>query len=317
MFGFPRTLQAVAALVALGGFVSPAAAQDETAVFRSDSRLVVLHATVLDKDGHLATNLPQSAFRVFENGVEQRVTIFKREDAPVSIGLVIDDSGSMVKKRERVAAAALALVQASNPDDEVFILHFNEKPYLDSDFTSDVKRLQRGLDMAESHGTTALFDAMRLAIEHINRKARTDKKVLLVVSDGEDNTSAVGCDFVVKNAQQSGVLIYAVGLLSDVDDAETARAKRDLDDMTVSTGGQAYYLKDAASASQTAREIAHDIRSQYTLAYSPSHQELDGAYRGIRVLAAGPNEPIVRTRGGYWARATAPAKNAGLDAPAR
>ncbi len=299
----------IAALVSLSCLAMPAAAQDDATVFRSDSRLVVLHATVLDKDGHVVTNLPESAFQVFENGVEQQVKVFKREDAPVSIGLVIDDSGSMAAKRERVAAAAVALVQASHPDDEVFVMHFNEKAYLDSDFTSDVKRLQRGLDMAESRGTTALFDAMRLAIEHMNRKARTDKKVLVVVSDGEDNTSSVDRDFIVKNAQQAGVLVYAIGLLSDTSDAETARAKHDLDAMTDATGGKAYYLKDASTASQTAREIAHDIRNQYTIAYSPLDQEMDGTYRKIRVAAAGPNQPVVRTRSGYWASATRSAKN--------
>ena len=280
----------------------PLAAQDPPpTVFRSDSRLVVLHATVLDADGRLVTNLQQSAFHVLENGVEQEVKIFRREDAPVSIGLIIDDSGSMTNKRDRVAAAALALVEASHPDDEAFVLHFNEKTYLDLDFTHDHKRLGEGLAKLDSRGTTAMRDAVRLAIEHLQRKAAEDKKVLILITDGEDNTSVIGQDYVIRAAQQSGVLIYAIGLLSEIDDQQTHRAQRDLDALTQATGGQSYYLKDSSEADRTALDIAHNIRNQYTLAYSPTNQVLDGMYRRILVKATGPAPLTVLTRAGYWA----------------
>jgi len=280
----------------------PLAAQDPPpTVFRSDSRLVVLHATVLDADGRLVTNLQQGAFHVLENGVEQEVKVFRREDAPVSIGLVIDDSGSMTNKRDRVAAAALALVEASHPDDEVFVVHFNEKAYMDLDFTHDRKRLGEGLAKLDSRGTTAMRDAVRLAIEHLQRKAAEDKKVLILITDGEDNTSVIGQDYVIRAAQQSGVLIYAIGLLSEIDDQQTHRAQRDLDALTQATGGQSYYLKDASEADRTALDIAHNIRNQYTLAYSPTNQVLDGMYRRILVKASGPAPMTVLTRAGYWA----------------
>ena len=280
----------------------PLAAQDPPpTVFRSDSRLVVLHATVLDADGRLGTNLQQGAFHVLENGVEQEVKVFRREDAPVSIGLVIDDSGSMTNKRDRVAAAALALVEASHPDDEVFVVHFNEKAYMDLDFTHDRKRLGEGLAKLDSRGTTAMRDAVRLAIEHLQRKAAEDKKVLILITDGEDNTSVIGQDYVIRAAQQSGVLIYAIGLLSEIDDQQTHRAQRDLDALTQATGGQSYYLKDASEADRTALDIAHNIRNQYTLAYSPTNQVLDGMYRRILVKASGPAPMTVLTRAGYWA----------------
>ena len=145
-------------------------------VFRSDSRLVVLHATVLDPGGRVVTNLPQSAFHVFENGVEQELKVFRREDAPVSIGLIIDDSGSMTNKRDKVAAAVLALVQASHPEDEVFVIHFNEKTYLDTDFTHDHKRLEQALKTFDSRGTTALRDAVRLAIEQSSTRRRRTRR---------------------------------------------------------------------------------------------------------------------------------------------
>ena len=286
----------------LAGLAAPLAAQDPPpTVFRSDSRLVVLHATVLDAEGRLVTNLPQSAFHVLENGVEQEVKVFRREDAPVSIGLVIDDSGSITNKRDRVAAAALALVEASHPDDETFLVHFNEKAYMDLDFTHDHTRLGESLNKFDTQGTTAMRDAVRLAIEHLEQKAAEDKKVIIVITDGEDNTSAIGRDSLIRAAQQSGVLIYAIGILNEIDDEQTHRAQRELDALTQATGGQSYYLKDVSEAGRTALDIAHNIRNQYTLAYSPSNQVLDGMFRRILVKATGPVPLTVLTRGGYWA----------------
>jgi VWFA-related protein len=144
-------------------------------------------------------------------------------------------------------------------------------------------------------------DAVRLAIEHMERKASEDKKVLILVTDGEDNTSAVGRDYVIRTAQQSGVLIYAVGILNEIDDEQTHRAQVELDALTQATGGQSYYLKDSSEAGRTALEIAHNIRNQYTLAYSPSNQVLDGLFRRILVKASGAAPLTVLTRAGYWA----------------
>lgn len=308
MFPKRKTLLLAATMTVLAGLATPLAAQDG-AVFRSDSRLVVLHATVLDKAGHLVTDLPQSSFRIYENGVEQELKIFRREDAPVSIGLIIDDSGSMFNKRQKVAAAAMALVEASRPDDEVFVIHFNERTYLDTDFTHDHQRLEHGLKTFNSHGTTAMRDAVRLGIEHLENKASEDKKVLIVITDGEDNQSLASRDYVVKSAQQSGVLIYAVGILNEVSDDETRRARRELDALTQATGGQSYYLTDVSEATSTAEAIARVIRNQYTLAYSPSNQELDGTFRKIEVVAMDRPQMDVITRSGYWANGVTGTRN--------
>ncbi len=286
----------------------PAAAQEPEVTFRSDSQLVVLHATVLDSSGRLVTNLPKTAFRVYENGVEQEVKVFRQEDAPVSIGLIIDDSGSMTNKRQKVAAAALALVEASHPDDEVFVLHFNEKAYLDTGFTHDRKELARALATFSTHGTTAMREAVRLAIEHLVRKAAEDKKALIIITDGEDNESNIPVDYIVKAAQQSGILIYGIGILTEVNDDETKRAKREIDALTQATGGQSYYLNDASEATATAQAIAHVIRNQYTLAYSPADQEADGTFRKLQVAVLDRPDLTVRTRSGYWTGAQAAAR---------
>ncbi len=278
-----------------------ALAQEDAVVFRSAARLVVLHATVDDGSGNLITDLPRSAFRVFENGVEQELKVFRREDVPVSLGLVIDDSASMLEKRMRVKSAALALVKASHPEDEVFILNFNERSYLDTDFTRNVADLEHGLRRLDSRGSTAMRDALRLAIEHARRKGKEDKKALLVITDGEDNSSRISLDYLVKAAQQGNILIYAIGLLSEANTAERARARRDLDALAKATGGQAFYLTDISEAGGVTREIARVIRNQYTLAYTPTNQELDGAYREIRVEVDDPRELVVRTRSGYYA----------------
>jgi len=274
---------------------------DDQAVFRADTRLVVLHATVVDKSGRLVTTLPQNAFQVYENGVQQQVKLFKREDIPVSMGLIIDNSGSIRDKRQKVAAAAVALVKDSNKDDEVFVVNFNDDAYLDCEFTNSIEKMDQALSKIDSRGGTAMRDAIRTSIDHMKEKAKKDKKVLLVVTDGNDNASGTSLENLVKTAQQAEVIIYSIGLLSEEERREAKRAKRALDALTEATGGQAYYPKELADVDRIAHQVAHDIRNQYTLAYTPSNQALDGTFRQIRVVANGPGHPVVRTRTGYYA----------------
>ncbi len=157
---------------------APAAGKEDTgdAVFTSDIRLVPLNVTVTDKAGHLMPGLPRSAFQVYENGVLQQIKDFKGEDVPVSLGLIVDNSGSMREKRQSVESAALALVRDSNPHDEVFVVNFNDEPYLDTEFTSDIKLMEQGLTKIDSRGGTAMRDAIHVSVEHLNQKAKRDKK---------------------------------------------------------------------------------------------------------------------------------------------
>jgi len=309
-------ISALCGLAALSIAAADKPASDQPTVIRVDTRLVVLHATVVDKSGHLVTNLPESAFQVFENGVQQHIKLFKREDIPVSMGLVIDNSGSMRDKRAKVEAAALALVKDSNPQDEVFIVNFNDEAFLDKDFTNDPKELQEGLARIDSRGGTAMRDAIRMSIDHLKEKAKKDKKVLVVVTDGNDNSSVISLENLLKASQDSGVLIYSVGLLSEEERREAKRCKRALEALAEATGGESYFPKETAEVDRVAHQVAHDIRNQYTLGYTPTNVALDGSFRQVKVTANGPNHPTVRTRSGYYAtpdgvKGAASARNTG------
>lgn len=292
----------IAALVAVALLAAGLPAQDDTATFRADTRLVVLHASVLDKKDRLVTDLKQSSFKVYENGVEQQLKIFRREDVPVSLGIVIDNSGSMREKRQSVEAAALGLVKASNPQDEVFIVNFNDEAFLDVPFTSDIRKMQEGLARIDSRGGTAMRDAISGAIDEMKAHAKQDKRVLLVITDGNDNTSSMTLERLVEKANSADlpVAIYAIGLLNEEEKREAKKAERALNALTKSSGGLAYYPKETSEVGALALKVAHEIRNQYILAYTPSNPALDGTFRQIRVQVQGRGLQV-RTRTGYYA----------------
>ena len=272
----------------------------QEATFRSDTRLVVLNVSVFDQNGKIVRDLPESAFTVYENGEKQKISVFRQEDVPISLGLIIDNSASMTNKRDRVASAALAMVKASNPEDEVFIINFNETAVLAKEFTSNIKELESTLRNLDAKGETAMRDALLLGIEHLDHHAHRDKKVLVVVTDGEDNSSVETQAHLVHVAQQNDVIIYAVGLLGAEEPASAARARKQLEELTQQTGGRAWFPNDVAEIANITPEIAHEIRNQYILAYTPSNLAADGTYRKIRVDVDVPGT-LVRTRAGYYA----------------
>ena len=269
--------------------------------FRSDTRLVVLHASVADKNGRLLSNLERNAFRVFENGVEQSIKLFKREDVPVSMALVVDNSGSMRNKRSSVEAAAVAAVKASNSNDDVAVVNFNDKAYRDVPFTSDIKVMQQGLTRLDSQGGTAMRDAISETIDYMTIEARHDKKVLFIITDGNDNASLTTLENLTQKAQHSGVLLYFIGLLNEQDRGEARKAKRAIEGLAKVSGGSALYPEDVGQVEGSALSIAHEIRNQYVIAYTPTNQALDGSFRSVRVDVRGPSRPSVRTRTGYFA----------------
>jgi Ca-activated chloride channel family protein len=281
---------------------------DQDFIFRADTRLVLLPISVSDRNGKLVTDLQQKAFKVFENGVEQPIKLFKREDVPISLGIIIDNSGSMKEKRQRVETASVDLVKASNPQDEVFIVNFNDDAWLDVPFTNDIKALEDGVAKIDSRGGTAMRDAINLSLDYLKKEGKKQKKVLLVITDGNDNASAITLEKLVGRSQQDEVLIYAIGLLNEEEHREAKIAKRALDTLSRDSGGMSFYPKGVAEVDQIALQVAHEIRNQYTIAYSPTIQAMDGSFRQIKVTVTGPGRPVVRTRTGYYATPDTPVK---------
>jgi Ca-activated chloride channel family protein len=292
----------------------PPTVQDDPATFKLDTQLVPLYASVVDKNGKMVINIPQSAFKVYENNVEQTLKIFNREDVPVSMGIIIDNSGSMREKRPKVAAAALELVKASNPQDEVFIVNFNDVAYLDAPFTSNIKKLEQVLDKIDTRGGTAMRDAISMSIDYAKESGKRSKKVLLVITDGNDNTSNETLEQLVRKARQSEVLIYCIGLLNDEEPREGRAAKRALKNLAEASGGLDYYPKTLGEVENITPQIAHEIRNQYILAYTPTNTALDGTFRAIKVTVNAPGHPTVRVRNGYYAN-PAPAPKAKKSGP--
>jgi len=279
-----------------------AVAQDDVPTFRAETREVALHVSVVDKQGKLITGIPQSAFKVFENNVEQHIKAFAEDDVPVSMGIVIDNSGSMRDKKANVNEASLGLVKASNPQDEVFIIGFNDSAYLDQDFTNNIKQLEQALDKTETRGGTAMRDAIHLAIDHMKKYAKRDKKVLLVITDGADNNSDESLEQLVRESRQSGVLIYSIGLLGEEEASERRSAQRGLKALAEASGGLDYYPKSLAEVEKITPQVAEEIRKQYLISYTPSNTALDGTYRKIEVRLTGyGRNPNVRYRNGYYA----------------
>jgi Ca-activated chloride channel homolog len=270
-------------------------------VFRARVEEVVLHATVYDDHDHMVTNLDKSAFQIFEDGVPQTITSFRREDIPVAVGIVIDNSGSMRDKRPAVNQAAVNFVRSSNPQDQVFIVNFNDEYYLDQDFTSSVPQLKDALEKIEARGGTALYDAIVASADHLKKNARLEKKVLLVVTDGEDNASRESLEQAVRRLQaENGPTVYTIGLLGG---ERQRRARRALATVAEDTGGVAFFPKDLSEVDSITQEVAHDIRNQYTIGYRPTRPQSQGGYRSIKVIAHahGYKKLQVRTRTGYYA----------------
>lgn len=292
---------------------APVAAQDvqsPRATFSSSADLVVLHVTVVDRREGFVAGLPREAFTVYENGQPQRIAFFRNEDSPVTVGLVIDSSSSMHRKREAVIAAGLAFAQSSHPEDQFFTVNFNERPWLglppSRPFTTDIAEFRAALQRTPTRGRTALFDALALSLAHVER-GDAQKKVLIVLSDGGDNASRRRFPEVLDMARRSDTVIYTIGMADQYDDDADPDVLKQL---AGATGAEAYFPKDTRDLTKLLERIARDIRSGYTIGYVPSAPAK--GFQGVRVDVAAPDGKAlsVRARSGYMRKG-----GAGSDAP--
>lgn len=263
--------------------------------------LVVLHATVQNHRGVAVSGLEKGDFQVFEDGVLQRVEVFSHEDIPVTVGLIVDNSGSMKPKRAEVVAAASTFARASNPADQMFVVNFNEKVTFGLPegtlFTDQAAPLEVALTRTPTAGKTALYDAISAGFEHLKRGDR-DKKVLIVISDGGDNASSSNLKEIMRLAARSNTIIYTIGLFDETDNDRNPQVLKEL---ARDTGGEAYMPESVSEVVPLCARIARDIRNQYTIAYAPTNGAQDGAHRTILVKASarGQGRLTVRTRTGY------------------
>jgi VWFA-related protein len=273
-----------------------------TFVFRKQVEEVLLHATVIDDKQHIVTDLTKSDFTVYEDKRPQTISSFRHEDIPVAMCIVVDNSGSMREKRAKVNAAALNLVRASNPEDEVCVVNFNDEYWLDQDFTSNINKLKEGLEKIEARGGTALYDAVTATAKHLKTDAKLEKRIIFVVTDGDDNESSETLEQAVRNLQgENGPTVYAIGILEK--EEHPKHAKRALQIMAERTGGIAFFPQTLDEVDAISRTVAHDIRTQYTIGYKPTTPKDQGGYRQLRVdaRAKGHGKMTVRTKSGYYA----------------
>lgn len=268
---------------------------------RVDADLVILNATVLNRNNALVSGLNKDDFQIYEDHVLQQIKDFNHEDIPVTVGLVIDNSGSMASKRADVIAAALSFARSSNPRDQMFVVNFNENVFFglptDIPFTDSPDQLQLGLSDIKAIGETALYDAIAVALDHL-KQGSCDKKVLILISDGDDNASKHTLAQVIEMARHSGAIIYAIGIFEQDGDQNPGVLKR----FAKETGGEAFFPESSKELVSICEGIAHDIRNQYTLAYVPKISKQNGEYRAIdvKVSSLRHGHLSVRTRLGYF-----------------
>ena len=271
-----------------------------------DTDLVVLRATVSDTQGRAPAGLKQADFKVYEDGVEQPLSFFSSEESPVSWGLVLDRSGSMTEMMGDVYQAALHVIDDGTSKDEMFIATFNDRSEVISEFTSDRHRLENSTLGLRADGETALYDAVALALDQVKR-GKYRKKVLVVVTDGEDNSSRLKFSQLIERAEEEEVLVYAVGMFGQVGmglmGARSGSARSELEKLAQVTGGTSHFPDDPGQCRDVMSAIAREVSQQYSLGYYPANKSHDGKWRSVRVaVGQGQTKYAARTRAGYYAR---------------
>jgi Ca-activated chloride channel family protein len=270
---------------------------------------VLLNCAVIDEKGRVVLDLNPRDFSIWEDGVPQKINSVQHLDLPVSMGILVDNSGSMRDKRAVVNAATIGLLRASNTQDEAFIVNFSDRPYLDQRFTTDRVALDRGISRFDSAGTTALYDAVAASADELAKHGKNRKQVLLIITDGADNASRLSLEEAIRRVQgMGGPVVYTVGLLFDTGREESERVRSDLEELSRETGGVAYFPHSLEDVNTIAAEVANDIRQQYVVDYHSSKPFSLGGYRSVRVEASTPHHGrlFVRTRRGYYAQTEQP-----------
>jgi Ca-activated chloride channel family protein len=291
------TLDTVLALSIAG---QPTKPDEQPVIIRLDVNLTLLHAAVIDRTGQFVAGLAKTNFQLFVDETSRPITVFEPDDAPVAAGILVDNSASMTTKGSHVIAASLAFARACNPQDEMFVVHFSDQARLglppDKPFTGSISELETALLAFTAEGTTALYDAVAMAISHL-RETRLERKVLLIISDGGDNSSHENLATVLQMAQKTGVIIYCIGIY---DDENRDRKPRVLTEFSEVTGGRAFFPMELKDVTGACIKIATDIRRQYTLGFEGQE---DGEYHRIKITAQSQShgDLRVRTRAGYFA----------------
>jgi Ca-activated chloride channel family protein len=276
---------------------------------RIDSSLVLIPVHVTTPGGESVTTLDRSSFQLYEDGVEQKITLFVKDDAPLSVGLVFDASGSMQNKIRKSSEAAATFFKTANAEDEFFLVEFNDRPKLTVPFTNDAEEIFRHIAHAKAFGRTSLLDAIHLAAEQM-RHARNSRKALVVLSDGGDNRSRYTATEVRNAMLESDVQVYAMGIFNSEDPHKLSREEQNgpqlLTDLAEQTGGRQYPVAQLDDLTNISARISAELRSQYVIGYAPPNQERDGKFRRVQLsLAPPPGMPDLRTtyRHGYYAPA--------------
>jgi len=281
-------------------------------VYRTNVDEVLLDCTVIDGKGQIVTDLKPGDFHVWEDGVPEHINSVEHEDLPVSMGVLIDNSGSMRDKRAAVNEAAMQFLQDSNPADEAFVVNFSDRAYLDQGFTSSLTALDRGLSRFDSHGTTALYDAVAASADELAEHGRHRSEALLIVTDGADNASELNLQQAVRRVQNlGGPVVYSIGLTYDVPHSDAQQARYALETLSDDTGGIAYFPNSLAEVNRIAAEMARDIREQYVVDYHSSKPFSEGGFRTVHVEASAPHHGrlFVRSIHGYYAKPTTQSQN--------
>ena len=279
---------------------------DDTVRIGTD--LVMLDVSVLDKDNRPSFDLEKARFAVSEDGVPQTIEFFSREEAPVSLGILIDTSGSMRPKIETVAQATTNLVRGNRPQDESAVIEFKDGVEVVEEFTTDERDVIEALEAMIANGQSALVDAVKLSAEYVQKEGHNRRKALLLVTDGLERGSFYSYDQISEDLRKLDVRLYIIGFTQDLDEnrslfkkSQKGRAEQLLERLASDTGGRAFFPADLSELGQISEEIGKDLRTVYAIGYYPTNEKQDGTFRKVQVRIAGDSKFVARTRSGYYA----------------